>query len=135
MAGSDALLASQINGGGCLPPPTPLERPGESLSRTIQQFFGTEKKTAFAKYANDLPAGLAFRSSTKKQMVEGVGGYIDPDNMRMPEDPSQMGVTIRRGVIVRVERPRRTGGSMWETSSMAASAYHHQPGGLDASLL
>ena len=29
MAGTEALLASQINGGGCLPPPTPSAPSGQ----------------------------------------------------------------------------------------------------------
>lgn len=129
MAGSDALLASQINGGGCLPPPTPSERPGEALNQLIKAFVGSSSdQTAFARYNKEVPENLAFRTSTKLAMVAGVGGYIDPDNMRMPSDPGKMGVTLRGGQVIRVDRPRREGEPLiWQTSTMASVAYHNQP--------
>ena len=71
MAGSEALLASQINGGGCLPPPTPLVRASDALTDTINAFFNDNtkgKQSAFAKYSKDLPPSLAFRSSMKKMV-------------------------------------------------------------------
>ena len=151
--------ASQINGGGCLPPPTPTEWPGEALQRTLRMFFGDndQKSNAFTKYSSGLPPSLAFRSSTKKMMVEGLGGFIDSDNMRVqlpaspraapadtstptphdaptpfpscqvPEDPALMGVVLRNGKVCRIDRPRKSGGSMWQTSSDAATSYHREP--------
>ena len=48
--------------------------------------------------------------------------------MRMPDDPGKMGVTLRRGQVMRVDRPRREGDPlMWQTSSMASVAYHKRP--------
>ena len=128
-SGSDAALASQISGGGCLPPPTP-KPPGGDLHSTIQaatmRGAAGERLTAFAKYSADLPASLAFRSSTNKAFVEGLGGFIDSDNMRVPEDPSTMGVTLRHGAVRRVDRPRRCGA--WQTSSSEAAKTAWAPG-------
>ena len=45
MAGSEALLASQINGGGCLAPPTPAERPSDVMAKTLNAFFGGDKRS------------------------------------------------------------------------------------------
>ena len=128
MAGTDALLASQINGGGCLPPPTPTERPGEALTQLLKHFGNSSGGSAYERYSAQLPTNLAFRTSSRQAMVAGVGGYIDPENMRMPSDPGKMGVTLRRGQIVRVDRPRREGDPLvWQTSTMASVAYHNQP--------
>jgi hypothetical protein len=47
MAGSEALLSSQINGGGCLAPPTPAERPGDVMAKTLNAFFGGDNRTTY----------------------------------------------------------------------------------------
>ena len=122
MAGSTALLASQINGGGCLAPPTPPVRAADLLTDTIQAFFGDdEENTNYEKYAHELPPSLAYRASTQKDMVHGLGAFIDPKNMKAPEDPRQMGVVMRNGRIMKVDRPRRNGDAyFWQTSSERA---------------
>jgi len=74
------------------------------------------------------PRSPPARPHAAPQFVEGLGGFIDEDNMRMPEDPAQMGVTLRAGAVVRVDRPRRDGGTMWQTSSEAASAWARSTG-------
>ena len=66
MAGSTALLASQINGGGCIAPPTPAERPADTMAKTLQAFFGGDTRTNYEKYEKELPTSLAFRTSTRK---------------------------------------------------------------------
>ena len=46
---------------------------------------------------------------------------IDPRNMKAPEDPREMGVVMRNGRIMKVDRPRRNGDSyFWQTSSERA---------------
>jgi hypothetical protein len=129
MAGTEALLASQINGGGCLAPPTPPTRPADMLQETIQAFFHDgPKETNFEKYSKELPPSLAFRTSTRQAMVQGVDAFIDPKNMKTPEDPREMGVIMRNGRIMKLERPRRNGDpAFWETSSQRAVSYHHRP--------
>ena len=51
MAGSEALLASQINGGGCLAPPTPAERPSDVMAKTLNAFFGGDKRSMVRPWA------------------------------------------------------------------------------------
>lgn len=110
MAGSAALLASQINGGGCLAPPTPKERPSDALAKTLDAFFGDKSgQTKFDKYKDELPPSLAYRASTRKGMVEGLGAFIDETNMSWPEDPTSMGVRMKEARVQRLDRPRRDG--------------------------
>lgn len=101
MAGSEALLASQINGGGCLAPPTPAERPGDVMSKTLNAFFGSETRTAYEKYNKELDPSLAFRTSTLKSMVSGVGGFIDPSDMQAHERPRGTDSDAVEGVCAR----------------------------------
>ena len=65
MAGSSALLASQINGGGCLPPPTP--GPKVSLGAIFKD--PKEAQSNYEKYNKELDPSLAFQCSTIKSMV------------------------------------------------------------------
>ena len=99
MAGSEALLASQINGGGCLAPPTPAERPADVMAKTLNAFFGGDTRTNYDKYNQELEPSLAFRTSTLTSMVSGVGGFIDGKNMQAAERP--------RGKQLRHLRPFR----------------------------
>ena len=68
-AGTEAQMASQINGGGCLPPPTPRPQPktlieliGETMSKNNVAAYG-QRKTA-----------KGWESTTMRMMREGVGG-------------------------------------------------------------
>lgn len=125
MAGSEALLASQINGGGCLAPPTPSAPASQLLSQTLASFDTGEKQTVYEKYHKELPESLAFRPSTIKGMVEGIGAFIKPE--RIPENPLEMGVMMRNGKLVRVNRDRRIGGSEWRTSAERANDFRRIP--------
>ena len=126
MAGSEALLASQINGGGCLPPPTPSANAQQEMASILH--LSGEKLTNFERYSAELPPSLAFRCSTRKQMVEAVGGYIDPANLTVAENPADMGVIMKNGRLTRVSRARRNGDSyFWETSSERANRWHRAP--------
>ena len=133
MAGTTALLASQINGGGCLPPPTPSASAGEMWRDTLQKFGNlgdtdNAGKDNFDKYSKELPPTLAFRCSTQLQMVQGVGGYVDPKNMTTPENPREMGFIMRNGRLTRMDRPRRNGDpAFWKTSSETAYDYLSDP--------
>ena len=125
MAGSDVLLASQINGGGCLAPPTPGERSSNVLSETLNGYFGEDKRSNYEKYEKELPASLAWRTSTQQQNCSGMGAYINPKTNPIPENPRDMGMAMRNGRRELVPRERKTGESlMWETASMRMSAYH-----------
>lgn len=125
MAGSEALLASQINGGGCLAPPTPRERPADALAKTLDAFFGDSTgQTQYQKYNPELQKSLQYRASTRTDMVKGRGAYIDPDNMSWPENPREMGVKLHYGRVTRLDRPRKEGDPfMWQTSSQRAFEY------------
>lgn len=126
MAGSEALLASQINGGGCLPPPTPSAKPG-GMFQSLQKHLETDgDKSNYEKYSGELPPSLAFRSSTRKAMVDGVGGFIDPNNLTVPENPADMGFIMKNGRLTRMDRPRINGPPEMRTSTEHAFLYHHQ---------
>ena len=108
---------------GCLPPPTPS--PASAFASIV---FGelAEKGTNFKKYNKELDPSLAFRCSTRKGMVEGIGAFIDPNNLTVPENPSDMGFIMKNGRLTRMERPRRNGDpAFWQTSSERVLNYHH----------
>ena len=69
MAGSEALLASQINGGGCLAPPTPQTTANQMLTSTLHSIGGLgdpelSKMRNFERYGRELPPTLAMRPTT-----------------------------------------------------------------------
>ena len=125
MAGTEALLASQINGGGCLPPPTPTTTAG-GMFKTFSAILEKDgDKTAYEKYNSELDPSLAFRCTTKKSMVQGVGGFIDPKNMQAMVNPADMGKVMKNGRLERVNRARNVGDTyLWMTSSERAVRYH-----------
>jgi hypothetical protein len=133
MAGSEALLASQINGGGCLAPPTPESSEAQMLANTLKSFGGLgdptkAKLSKYERYSSQLPAQLAWRSTSLQQSVQGMGGFINPNAMRMPTDPvKEMGVMMHNGRLVRMNRPRSAGGTMWKTASERANEWRFRP--------
>ena len=59
-------------------------------------------------------------------MVEGVGGYVDMDNLKVG-NPKDMGFVMKNGRLTRMDRERRDGDpSFWLTSSERAFRYHHE---------
>ena len=128
MAGTEALLASQINGGGCLPPPTPSAPAGQMFKEFGKALGdGEENKTAYQRYAKTLEPSLAFRCTTKTAMVQGVGGFIDSQNLKVPE-VKEMGFIMKNGRLTRMDRPRRNGPDyFWQTASERVMRYHHDP--------
>jgi hypothetical protein len=80
------------------------------------------------KFNKELDPSLAFRTSSKTAMVQGVGGFINPDAMQAAERPREMGVIMKNGRMQRLNRPRATGEpAFWETSTERAVNYHHRP--------
>jgi len=131
MAGSEALLASQINGGGCLAPPTPKERPADALTKTLNQFFGGDNRSVYEKYNQELPKSLAYRTTTLQGMVEGMGGIIDSKSLG-PPDHHSCGVIMKDGKVERLPRARINGNpSFFQTSSRAQFDYHNDPEALE----
>lgn len=60
-------------------------------------------------------------------MVQGMGGFIDVNNLTAPENPRAMGVAMRDGRSEMLQRPRRNGPAfLWQTSSERAVEYHHR---------
>lgn len=112
----------QINGGGCLAPPTPGVRSSNMLGETLNKFTGPDKRTNYEVYASQLPKSLAWRSSTGIGNVVGMGAYIDPTKMTVPENPSDMGMVMRNGKRERVNRPRNDGERLvWQTTQQRSS--------------
>jgi len=125
-------IRSQINGGGCIAPPTPIAAESQLLTQILNSIGGLGDPrirglSNFDRYSKELPPSLAFRCSTRKQMVEGVGGYVNPTKLTVPEDPSKMGMVMRHGRLVRLNRPRKEGGVEWKTSSERAYDYQRLP--------
>lgn len=82
----------------------------------------------YDRYSGELDPSLAFRTSTKTAMVQGMGGFINPAEMKAAERPREMGVIMKNGRMMRLNRPRATGEpAFWETSSERAVNYHHRP--------
>ena len=133
MAGSEALLASQINGGGCLAPPTPETTSAQMLASTLKSFGGLgdprmAKMSKYERYSRELAPQLAWRSTTKQAYVQGMGGFINPTSLSMPADPiKDMGVMMCNGRLIRMNRPRSAGGTVWKTSSERANDWRSRP--------
>ena len=119
------------NAAGCCSaqaPPTPDIRSNNVLQETLNGYLGEDKRTNFDKFSSQLPASLAFRTSSQQQAVSGMGAYIDARKMTVPKDPADMGMIMRNGRRERIDRDRRLGDPlMWETSSMRMSAYRNEP--------
>ena len=60
-------------------------------------------------------------------MVTGIGAFIDPDKLTVPEI-QDMGVMMKKGKLTKIMRPRINGEpTHWQTSSERAMRYHHDP--------
>ena len=118
--GSEAQQASQINGGGCLPPPTPPIKDGADPTLCAMMGFKSNINEAerVKKYEDK---SLAWQTSTRRMMATGLQRDWDPDVLaKIPEDLGKMGKVMVDGRVVILHRPRRVGMmSQWETSSMA----------------
>ena len=53
---------------------------------------------------------FAMRPTTITSMVQGMGAFIDQDNLKAPKDLMQLGVVMRNGRPQRIERRRTLGG-------------------------
>ena len=123
MAGSDALLASQINGGGCLAPPTPNIKSTNVLGDTLEAYFGKDTLTNYEKYSGQVSQSLAWRTSSSISNVVGMGAYIDPTKTTVPRNPAEMGMIMRNGRRERVNRARKMGDPLvFETTQQRSNA-------------
>ena len=115
-----------------LAPPTPSTTEAQMLASTLKSFGGLgdpvlAKMSPFERYSKDLPASLAFRPTTITAMVQGRGGFIDPKVLEGGLKPSEMGVMMQNGKLTRMNRPRISGGSEWQTSAERLSAWRTYP--------
>ena len=80
---SAALVASSINGGGCLPPPTPKEKIAETLSKHMVQAVNPVETN----YRDALPDSLSWRTTTQTMMVGGLAGEVTEEELaKIPLD-------------------------------------------------
>ena len=78
-----ALVASSINGGGCLPPPTPAEKIAETLGKHMERAVNPEPTN----YRAALPDSLAWRTTTQTMMVGGLAGEVTEEELaKVPLD-------------------------------------------------
>lgn len=118
--GSEAQQASQINGGGCLPPPTPPQKEGTDMAiSSVMQIMS--KRAESERAAKHEHKSLAWQTSTRNMMAAGLQRDWDPEILaRIPENLGKMGKVMRDGRAEILHRPRRVGQiSQWETTSMA----------------
>ena len=112
-----ATLGSQINGGGCLPPPDPPAADGSM--KLVSQIVLSQLATSQHVKPRRQTAG--YTSSAHTQMDGGVGRGLE-DAARVEGDLTTMGATVRKGAIERIPGQRRAGEScQWATSSMDAN--------------
>ena len=89
---SAALVASSINGGGCLPPPTAAEKVSEALGKHMVRAVNSNDEVnaaGFSKpnYRAALPDSLAWRTSTQTMMVSGLAGEVTEEELaKIPLD-------------------------------------------------
>eukprot|EP00322_Chrysochromulina_rotalis_P029624 CAMPEP_0115850138 /NCGR_PEP_ID=MMETSP0287-20121206/11809_1 /TAXON_ID=412157 /ORGANISM="Chrysochromulina rotalis, Strain UIO044" /LENGTH=139 /DNA_ID=CAMNT_0003304125 /DNA_START=20 /DNA_END=439 /DNA_ORIENTATION=+ len=117
---------SQINGGGCLAPPTPSVGGTKVLAESLEEWDrvqGKEPQSNFDIYSKQLPPSLAWRTSSGITNVIGMGAYINPKEMTVPLDPvKDMGMIMRGGRRVFVNRLRNDGETVvWETTQERSS--------------
>ena len=116
---SAALTASQISGGGCIPPPTP-EPPmrnvvGHAIAAQLREGLKYQK-TKPIKHHKD------YETTTHSALEGGLGKILDSDEVSRVPKIEQMGTVMKNGRAQYVLRERATGdSSMWETSSMASN--------------
>ena len=78
-----ALVASSINGGGCLPPPTPAEKIAETLGKHMERAVNPEPTN----YRAALPDSLSWRTTTQTMMVGGLAGEVTEEELaKVPLD-------------------------------------------------
>ncbi len=78
-----ALVASSVNGGGCLPPPTPAEKIAETLGKHMERAVNPEPTN----YRAALPDSLAWRTTTQTMMVGGLAGEVTEEELaKVPLD-------------------------------------------------
>ena len=91
---SKALQASSVNGGGCLPPPTPPEKVANTLAAHMARAANPKPRN----YVEELPTSLAWSTSTQTMMVTGLAGEVTVAELAaVPEDLTSMGVVLRKG--------------------------------------
>ncbi|KAL1498590.1 hypothetical protein AB1Y20_013905 [Prymnesium parvum] len=115
---SSAFLASQINGGGCLPPPTPREVP----KTLIELIADAASKNNVAAYG-ERKVAKGWETTTMRMLREGASkettSAADSD---LPSTIAEYGMMIIEGKATLIPRDRRTGELLhWRTSSMAAN--------------
>ena len=91
---SKALQASSINGGGCLPPPTPREKIADTLATHMARAANPRPRS----YVEELPTSLAWRTSTQTMMVTGLAGEVTPEELaKVPQNLFSSGIVLRKG--------------------------------------
>lgn len=88
--GTEAQMASQINGGGCLPPPTPREQP-----KTLMQVLAkvTSQRDHDELLATQRRNNPIYQTSTQRMMRGGLGeADLDSkcDVSWVPEAPEEV---------------------------------------------
>ena len=114
-----ALVASSINGGGCLPPPTPAEKIAETLGKHMERAVNPEPTN----YRAALPDSLSWRTTTQTMMVGGLAGEVTEEELaKVPLDLTSQGIILKKGRRERLNEQRRYGDLLkWETASMSAN--------------
>ena len=103
---SAALVASSINGGGCLPPPTPKEKIAEALGKHMVRAVQPKETN----YRDALPESLAWRTTTQTMMVGGLAGEVTEEELaNIPLDLTSgpFCQKVLAGRLGPVERPSR----------------------------
>lgn len=147
---TEFTLASQVNGGGCLPPPTP-PAPSKALLKVVADCLSE----SYEKANKQRPPAKGWVSTSQRALRAGVGLSADgtgasnvleisPDGptsiseVRCPPNRAdlrhtsfgqviaavpQMGMRVVEGKATLQMNPRRTGELLhWETSTMAQNA-------------
>eukprot|EP00966_Prymnesium_polylepis_P274138 6333027-Prymnesium_polylepis.1 len=86
--GSAAMLSSQINGGGCLPPPTPGPQP-----KTLIELIADASSKNFVAAAGEKKVAKGWESSAHRSMREGAGKdaqVISMEASAIPHDISDV---------------------------------------------
>ena len=107
---SAALVASSINGGGCLPPPTPKEKIAEALGKHMVRAVQPKEIDAQNLYRDALPESLAWRTTTQTMMVGGLAGEVTEEELaNIPLDLTSgpFCQKVLAGRLGPVERPSR----------------------------
>jgi len=91
---SKAMVASSVNGGGVLPPPTPPEKISDALSGHMTRAVKGPKPT---NYVDELPESLAWRTTTQTMMVSGLAGEVTEEELaKVPENLTSSPICQKR---------------------------------------